>query len=80
MPAKYRYPGRADMESVAPAGRMSDVKAADLFRYSLESDIIGPISTDMSQSISVPTAKTPSIDPAMERMANDHSLYDTSGK
>ena len=80
MPAKYRYPGKSDFEAAAPAGRLSDVDASNLYREGKEGDLLGSTDSKFSQSVQTSSTKMKNDEAAIFRMAEDHSLYDTSGK
>ena len=64
MPSNYRYPGKSEFQGVSKQGEFSDVNAGSLYRESKEGDLLGSTDAKFSQS----------------RMADDHSIYDTSGK
>ena len=75
MPAKYRYPGKSDFEAAAPAGRMSDVNSASLYREGKEGDLLGSNNAKFSQSVQTSSTKMKNDEAAIFRMAEDHSLY-----
>lgn len=80
MPAKYRYPGKSDFEAAAPAGRMSDVNSGSLYREGKEGDLLGSTDAKFSQFIQTSKMKMKNDEAAVFKMAEDHSLYNTSGK
>jgi hypothetical protein len=75
MPSNYRYPGKSDFESAAPAGRMSDANESSLYREKMESDLIGSTKEAFKSSVSVPSPKGNNIDSSLWKMADDHSIY-----
>ena len=80
MPTNYRYPGKADFEAAAPAGRLSDVDASSLYREGKEGDLLGSTDSKFSQFIQTSKSKMKNDEASIFRMAEDHSLYDASGK
>ena len=80
MPAKYRYPGKSDFEAAAPAGRLSDVDASSLYREGKEGDFLGSTGANFSLFTQTSKMKMKNDEAAIFRMAEDHSVYDTSGK
>ena len=80
MPSNYRYPGKSDFEAQTPAGQMSDVNAGSLYREAKEGDLLGSTDAKFSQFIQTSKTKMQNDYAAMSRMADDHSIYDTSGK
>ena len=80
MPAKYRYPGKSDFEAAAPAGRLSDVDASSLYREGKEGDLLGSTDVKFSQSIQTSKMKMKNDQSAIFKMADDFSIYNTSGK
>jgi|TARA_Y100001951_G_C11204029_1_gene218841 hypothetical protein len=88
MPAKYRYPGKADFEGVSKemkshgikTGEMSDVDASSLYREAKEGDLLGSTGANFSQFVQTSKMKMKNDEAAIFRMADDFSVYDTSGK
>ena len=80
MPAKYRYPGKSDLESMSKQGTMSDVDASVLYREKKEADLLGSSDSKFSQFVKTSTSGMKNQEAAIFKMAEDHSLYDTSGK
>ena len=80
MPAKYRYPGKSDFESMSKQGSMSDVDASVLYREKKEADLLGSSDSKFSQFVKTSTSGMKNQEAAIFKMAEDHSLYDTSGK
>ena len=80
MPAKYRYPGKSDFESWSKPGTMSDVNSASLYREGKEGDLLGSNNAKFSQFTQTSKMKMKNDEAAIFRMAEDHSIYDTSGK
>ena len=80
MPSNYRYPGKADFESQSKAGNMSDVNAGNLYREKKEGDLLGSTDAKFSQFTKTSKSKMKNDESAIFKMAEDHSLYDTSGK
>ena len=88
MPTNYRYPGKADFEGVSKemkshgikTGEMSDVNAASLYRESKEGDLLGSTGANFSQYTETSKTKMKNDEAAIFRMADDFSVYDTSGK
>tara|TARA_R100001086_G_C11817331_1_gene253197 strand:+ start:685 stop:930 length:246 start_codon:yes stop_codon:yes gene_type:complete len=79
MPAKYRYPGKSDFESMSKQGTMSDVDASSLYREKKEADLLGSSDAKFSQFVKTSKTKMKNQEAAIFKMAEDHSLYDTSG-
>ena len=75
MPTNYRYPGKSDFEAQTPAGEMSDVNAASLYRESKEGDLLGSTGAKFSQFIQTSKQKMKNEEATIFRMAEDHSLY-----
>ena len=80
MPTNYRYPGKSDFESWSMQGEMSDVNAGSLYREAKEGDLLGSNNAKFSQSVQTSSTKMKNDEAAIFRMAEDHSLYNTSGK
>ena len=80
MPSNYRYPGKSDFESKSKQGAMSDVYASSLYREKKESDLLGSTNAKFSQFVSTKKQGSKNSEAAVFKMAEDHSLYDTSGK
>mgnify|MGYP006401366657 FL=1 len=80
MPANYRYPGKSDFESWSKQGTMSDVDASVLYREKKEADLLGSSDSKFSQFVKTSTSGMKNQEAAIFKMAEDHSLYDTSGK
>ena len=80
MPTNYRYPGKSDFESWSKQGEFSDVNAGSLYRESKESDLLGSTGANFSQYTETSKTKMKNDEAAIFRMAEDHSMYDTSGK
>jgi len=80
MPTNYRYPGKSDFESWSKQGEFSDVNAGSLYRESKESDLLGSTGANFSQYTETSKTKMKNDEAAIFRMAEDHSVYDTSGK
>ena len=79
MPAKYRYPGKSDFESMSKQGTMSDVDASSLYREKKEADLLGSSDSKFSQFVKTSKSGMKNQEAAIFKMAEDHSLYDTSG-
>jgi len=79
MPAKYRYPGKSDFESMSKQGTMSDVDASSLYREKKEADLLGSSDAKFSQFVKTSKHNMKNEEAALFKMAEDHSLYDTSG-
>ena len=79
MPAKYRYPGKSDFESMSKQGTMSDVDASSLYREKKEADLLGSSDAKFSQFVKTSKHYMKNEEAALFKMAEDHSLYDTSG-
>ena len=79
MPAKYRYPGKSDFEAAAPAGRLSDVDSSSLYREGKEGDLLGSTDAKFSQFVQTSKMKMKNDQSAIFKMADDFSVYDTSG-
>ena len=87
MPTNYRYPGKADFEGVSKemktqgikTGEMSDVDASSLYREKKEGDLLGSTKVDFSQFTKTSKHSMKNDEAAIFKMAEDHSLYDTSG-
>jgi len=80
MPTNYRYPGKSDFESWSKQGEFSDVNAGSLYRESKEGDLLGSTGANFSQYTETSKTKMKNDEAAIFRMAEDHSVYDTSGK
>ena len=80
MPANYRYPGKSDFESWSKQGTMSDVDASVLYREKKEADLLGSLNSKFSQFVQTSKTKMKNDEAAIFRMAEDYSVYDTSGK
>ena len=80
MPAKYRYPGKAEFEGTVKQGEMSDVNAGSLYREGKEGDLLGSTDVKFSQSIQTSKMKMKNDQSAIFKMADDFSIYNTSGK
>ena len=80
MPSNYRYPGKSEFQGVSKQGEFSDVNAGSLYRESKEGDLLGSTDAKFSQFIQTSKTKMQNDYAAMARMADDHSIYDTSGK
>tara|TARA_R110001599_G_scaffold164798_1_gene354278 strand:- start:510 stop:752 length:243 start_codon:yes stop_codon:yes gene_type:complete len=80
MPSNYRYPGKAEFEGTVKQGDMSDVNAGSLHREGKEGDLLGSTDANFSQSIQTSKTKMKNDQAAIFKMANDNSLYNTSGK
>ena len=87
MPSNYRYPGKADFEGVSKemktqgikTGEMSDVDASSLYREKKEGDLLGSTNAKFSQFVKTSKPKMMHNQSALFKMADDHSIYDTSG-
>ena len=80
MPTNYRYPGKAEFEGTVKQGDMSDVNAGSLYREGKEGDLLGSTDVKFSQSIQTSKMKMKNEQSAIFKMADDFSIYDTSGK
>jgi|TARA_R110002020_G_scaffold350492_1_gene563930 hypothetical protein len=80
MPANYRYPGKSDFESWSKQGTMSDVDASSLYREKKEADLLGSTKADFSQFTKTSKHSMKHNEAAIFKMAEDYSVYDTSGK
>jgi len=80
MPANYRYPGKSDFESWSKQGTMSDVDASSLYREKKEADLLGSSDSKFSQFVKTSKHSTKHNEAAIFKMAEDYSVYDTSGK
>tara|TARA_R110002020_G_scaffold384540_2_gene595530 strand:- start:2964 stop:3206 length:243 start_codon:yes stop_codon:yes gene_type:complete len=80
MPTNYRYPGKSDFESQSKQGEFSDVDAGSLYREAKEGDLLGSTASKFSQFIETKKSGMKNDEAAIFRMAEDHSIYDTSGK
>ena len=80
MPTNYRYPGKSDFESWSKQGEFSDVNAGSLYREAKEGDLLGSTGANFSQYTETSKTKMKNDEAAIFRMAEDHSVYDTSGK
>ena len=80
MPANYRYPGKSDIEGTVKQGEMSDVNASSLYREGKEGDLMGSTNAKFSQFVKTSKSKMMNNQSAVFKMADDHSLYSTSGK
>lgn len=80
MPTNYRYPGKAEFEGTVKQGEMSDVNAGSLYRESKEGDLLGSTDVKFSQSIQTSKMKMKNDQSAIFKMADDFSIYNTSGK
>ena len=80
MPTNYRYPGKAEFEGTVKQGDMSDVNAGSLYREGKEGDLLGSTDVKFSQSIQTSKMKMKNEQSAIFKMADDFSVYDTSGK
>jgi|TARA_R110000823_G_scaffold271456_1_gene390886 hypothetical protein len=80
MPTNYRYPGKSDIEGTVKQGEMSDVNASSLYREGKEGDLMGSTNAKFSQFVKTSKSKMMNNQSAVFKMADDHSLYSTSGK
>ena len=80
MPSNYRYPGKAEFEGTVKQGDMSDVNAGSLYREGKEGDLMGSTDVKFSQSIQTSKMKMKNEQSAIFKMADDFSIYNTSGK
>jgi hypothetical protein len=80
MPSNYRYPGKSDIEGTVKQGEMSDVNAGSLYREKKEGDLLGATNAKFSQFVKTSKSKMMNSQAAIFKMADDHSLYTTSGK
>ena len=80
MPSNYRYPGKAEFEGPCKQGDMSDVNAGSLYREGKEGDLLGSADVKFSQSIQTSKTKMKNDQSAIFKMADDFSVYNTSGK
>jgi len=88
MPTNYRYPGKAEFEGVSKemksqgikTGEMSDVDASSLYREGKEGDLLGSTDVKFSQFVQTSKMKMKNDQSAIFKMADDFSVYDTSGK
>ena len=80
MPSNYRYPGKSDIEGTVKQGEMSDVNAGSLYREKKEGDLLGSTDAKFSQFTKTSKMKMKNDEAAIFKMAEDHSLYNTSGK
>ena len=80
MPTNYRYPGKSDFESWSKQGELSDVNAGSLYREAKEGDLLGSTGANFSQFTQTSKMKMKNDEAAIYRMAEDYSVYDTSGK
>tara|TARA_R100000458_G_C8225787_1_gene208875 strand:+ start:460 stop:705 length:246 start_codon:yes stop_codon:yes gene_type:complete len=81
MPMGKAY-GMKEMQSVSKQGEMSPIPDGQLYREGLEGDIVGPTNTSFTNTLDAPT-KPGSIhnqEKAIFAMADDYSIYNTSGK
>ena len=80
MPTNNRSPGKAEFEGTVKQGEMSDVNAGSLYREGKEGDLLGSTDVKFSQSIQTSKMKMKNEQSAIFKMADDFSIYDTSGK
>jgi len=80
MPSNYRYPGKAEFEGTVKQGDMSDVNAGSLYREGKEGDLLGSTDVKFSQFVQTSKMKMKNDQSAIFKMADDFSVYDTSGK
>jgi len=80
MPSNYRYPGKSEFQSVSKQGELSDVNAGSLYREAKEGDLLGSTDAKFSQFIQTSKTKMKNEQAAIFSMADDHSIYNTSGK
>lgn len=59
---------------------MSDVNASSLYREGKEGDLMGSTNAKFSQFVKTSKSKMMNNQSAVFKMADDHSLYSTSGK
>jgi hypothetical protein len=81
MPMGKAY-GMKEMQSVSKQGEMSPIPDGQLYREGLEGDIVGPTDATFTQTLDAPS-KPGSIhnqEKAIFAMADDYSIYNTSGK
>jgi hypothetical protein len=74
--------GMKEMQSVSKQGEMSPIPDGQLYREGLEGDIVGPTDATFTQTLDAPS-KPGSIhnqEKAIFAMADDYSIYNTSGK
>jgi hypothetical protein len=79
MPTNYRYPGKAEFEGTIKQGEMSDVNAGSLYREGKEGDLLGSTDAKFSQFVQTSKMKMKNDQSAIFKMADDFSVYDTSG-
>ena len=79
MPTNYRYPGKAEFEGTVKQGDMSDVNAGSLYREGKEGDLLGSTDVKFSQFVQTSKMKMKNDQSAIFKMADDFSVYDTSG-
>jgi hypothetical protein len=79
MPTNYRYPGKAEFEGTVKQGEMSDVNAGSLYREGKEGDLLGSTDAKFSQFVQTSKMKMKNDQSAIFKMADDFSVYDTSG-
>ena len=80
MPTNYRYPGKAEFEGTVKQGDMSDVNAGSLYREGKEGDLLGSTDVKFSQFVQTSKMKMKNDQSAIFKMADDFSIYNTSGK
>ena len=80
MPSNYRYPGKAEFEGTVKQGDMSDVNAGSLYREGKEGDLMGSANVQFSQFVQTSKTKMKNDQGAIFKMADDFSVYSTSGK
>jgi hypothetical protein len=59
---------------------MSDVNSGSLYREGKEGDLLGSTDAKFSQFVQTSKMKMKNDEAAVFKMAEDHSLYNTSGK